>query len=101
MDHATERMIEAYVARDSFEGHFLKDLLSDNGIEAQVTDENSAYAGVGGLASPKVWVFEKDQDAARQLLEEYEATRAQSALQPDQSDDVTPGFDADDEITTA
>ncbi|QDT57392.1 hypothetical protein Pan44_54610 [Caulifigura coniformis] len=97
MDHATERMIEAYVARDSFEGHFLKDLLSGQGIEAHVTDENSVYAGVGGIERPKVWVFEKDQEAARRLLEEYEATRAQSAAQPDEADDIAPEFDARDE----
>lgn len=93
MDHVTDRMVKIYVARDAIEGHFLKDLLSGHGIEAQVTDENSAYAGVGGIERPKVWVFEKDQEAARSLLDEYEVTRAQSMSDPDEDDDITPTFD--------
>jgi len=90
MDNVTERMVEVYVARDSIEGHFLKDLLAGHSIEAQLTDENSVYAGVGGIESPKLWVFEKDQEVARRLLEEYEATRAQSEDQPGQIDDAPP-----------
>ena len=33
MDHVTERMVKVYEARDSIEGHFLKDLLTGHGIE--------------------------------------------------------------------
>ena len=101
MDHVTERMVKVYVARDSIEGHFLKDLLAGHGIEAQVVDENSAYVGLGGIERPKLWVFEKDQDAARQLLMDYEATRKESSSGPDEGDDVAPELDVGDESTEA
>ena len=99
MSDVTERMVKVYVARDSFEGHFLKDLLSGQGIDAQVVDENSVYAGVGGIERPKVWVFEKDEAAARQILAEYEETRARAAQEPDESeeDHVAPEFEAGDQ----
>jgi len=71
-----ERMVEVYLARDSFEAHFLKDLLGRSGVEAQVVGENTPYAGVGGIERPRVWVFETDHDRARELLKEYEAGRA-------------------------
>ncbi len=67
-----ERMVEVYAARDLMEAHFLKDLLDGYGIEAQVVEENSCYAGAVGLARPRVWVFEHDQTRARDLLREYE-----------------------------
>ncbi len=67
-----DRMVEVYAARDLIEAHFLKDLLAGSGIEAQVVDENSCYAGTIGLAQPRVWVFEHNQERSRELLLEYE-----------------------------
>jgi len=75
----TERMVEVYIARDQFEAHFLKDLLTRAGIDAQVVGENSVYAGVVGVERPRVWVFEQDLDHARELLTDYETTRSQSS----------------------
>ena len=99
MDHTQERMVEVYTARDSFEGHFLKDLLAGHDVDARVVDENSAYAGVGGIERPKLWVFEKDHDIARRLLTEYEAGRTEPTPKFDEGDDITPNFDAADETT--
>jgi hypothetical protein len=93
MDHGTERMVKVYVARDSFEGYFLKDLLASHGIESQVVDENSVYAGVGGIERPKLWVFEKDEEAARDLIIRYETIRKETS--PDSEagdDDPTPAW---------
>ena len=90
MDHSEDRMVKVYLARDAFEAHFVKDLLTSHGIESQVVDENSVYAGVGGIERPKVWVFEKDEDAARDLIERYETIKKES----------TPDSEADDDDPT-
>jgi hypothetical protein len=93
MDHETERMVKVYVARDAFEAHFLKDLLNANGLESQVTDENSVYAGVGGIERPKLWVLEKDQDTARDLIERYETIKKESPPDSEADDnDITPDW---------
>jgi hypothetical protein len=97
MDPGTERMVKVYVARDSFEGYFLKDLLASHGIESQVVDENSIYAGVGGIERPKVWVFENDEETARELIARYETIKKETARETTQDseaddDDPTPAW---------
>jgi hypothetical protein len=93
MDHGNERMVRVYVARDSFEGFFLKDLLASHGIESRVVDENSVYAGVGGIERPKLWVFEKDEETSRELIARYETIKKETTQDSEaDDDDVTPDW---------
>jgi len=93
MDPGTERMVKVYVARDSFEAYFLKDLLASHGIESQVVDENSVYAGVGGIERPKLWVFEKDEETARELIARYETIKKETTQDSEaDDDDPTPAW---------
>lgn len=93
MGFSMERMVKVYSARDSFEGHFLKDLLESHGIEAQVVDENTGFAGVGGIEQPRVWVFEKDEQTARELIGRYEAIKKETTQDSEvDDDDVTPDW---------
>ena len=88
-----ERMVKVYEARDSFEGYFLKDLLASHGIEAQVVDENSGFAGVSGIEQPKVWVFEKDEQTARDLITRYETIKKETTQDSEVDDtDITPDW---------
>jgi hypothetical protein len=73
-----ERMVEVYIAGDVLEAHFLKELLNQHGLEAQVVGENSAYSGLTAIAGPRLWVFERDRERAREILAEYEAGRARA-----------------------
>jgi hypothetical protein len=87
-----DRMVKVYNARDSFEGYFIKDLLASHGVEAQVVDENSGFAGVSGIEQPRVWVFEKDEEAARDLITRYETIKKESTPDSEADDDPTPAW---------
>ena len=34
MDHSEDRMVKVYLARNAFEAHFVKDLLTSHGIDS-------------------------------------------------------------------
>lgn len=69
-------MIRIYNAKDITEAHIVKGMLEANGIDAYV---NGFYlqGGIGELATmdfASVQVDDKDVEAARILIEEYERT---------------------------
>jgi hypothetical protein len=55
------------------------------------------YAGVGGIERPKLWVFEKDEETARDLIARYETikketTREETLDSEADDDDPTPAW---------
>jgi hypothetical protein len=55
---------------DYIEAEMAKQLLSDFGIEAVVTDENAANLyPISGVVGPELQVLEKDARQAREILE--------------------------------
>jgi hypothetical protein len=55
---------------DYIEAEMAKQLLSDFGIEAVVTDENAANLyPISGVVGPELQVLEKDAQQAREILE--------------------------------
>jgi len=67
-------MRQVYAARDPIQAHFVRNLLDNEGIKAEVQGEN--LLGVRGeplCFYPSVWVFQdSDFERARALVAEYE-----------------------------
>lgn len=58
---------------DYIEAEMAKQLLSDFGIEAIVTDENAANLyPISGVVGPELQVLEKDAEQAREILESHD-----------------------------
>lgn len=76
---ALTRTIEVYAARDGMEAHFLRSLLEDEGIDAQVVGDG-LVAALGDIpfgmpTAPRIWVQEEDAARARQLILDWEQSR--------------------------
>jgi hypothetical protein len=70
--------IEAYVAEDRIQAHFLAGELTSLGIPA-VADSHEPNETLGGLGElPRVWVRAEDLDKARQWLAGYEAAQRET-----------------------
>ncbi len=66
--------VEAYVAEDRMQAHFIAEELTSQGIPA-VADSHEPNETLGGLLElPRVWVRAEDLDRARQWLAGFEAT---------------------------
>jgi len=65
--------VEVYLAANSPQAYFLRNMLADVGIEANVTGD-IATIGVhpGEESGPCLWVRHRDSHKARQVLEEWE-----------------------------
>ena len=72
-------IVEIYVAQNEPEAAMLQAMLENNGINARIVG-----GGLPGLvgempaglpSAPRLWVCEPDADAAKKLLQEYEAKR--------------------------
>ncbi len=73
MEDPDADIVEAYLAADITEAHFLRDLLEEQGIKARVVgDTLTGMIPAGEVTAPRVWVFRSDEIRARELLDEYE-----------------------------
>ena len=83
-------IVQVYAAADLSQAHFLRNMLADAGIEARVVGEVASTLGLpaGDEAAPCVWVHQRDEQAARKLLVEWEATHAR----PHPDEDVITGW---------
>ena len=70
-------IVQIYMAAQPLQAHFLSNLLADAGIEARVVGEplNSVDPPVN-LQSGALWVRRQDAETARQLLVDWEQSRA-------------------------
>jgi len=67
--------VEAYMAEDRMQAHFLAEELTRIGIPA-VADSHEPNEALGGMLSwPKVWVRAEDYEKARAWLAEFEANQ--------------------------
>ena len=79
-------VIEVYIAADAPQAHFLRNMLADEGITAQVVGGTiSSHLGLpaGVESAPAVLVHRSDEKRARELLAEWE----QEQLQPRRDDE--------------
>lgn len=79
-------LVKAYVARDSLEAHFLKNVLAEHGIEAAVMGESLTTAR-GELPPtldtlPSVWVFDQDAPQTAMIVEDFVARRLAEPAEP-------------------
>ncbi len=69
-------MKHVYTARDEMEAHFVRGLLEQQGIEADVQGETLQSGAYGTLplssqATPSVWVEDAQEQRAGEIIEEY------------------------------
>src|SRR6266536_453268 len=69
-------MVKVYIARDSSQAHFVRDLLAREGLRAVVLGDNlqMAIGGVPAVANalPAIWVHPDDQAAAGAVIARME-----------------------------
>lgn len=73
-------VVEVYLAADTPQAHFLRNLLAEAGIDAEViggTISSSLGLPAGIEAAPSVLVRKADEARARELLTEFEKIHAQ------------------------
>lgn len=75
-----DEIVQIYSAADAGQAHFLSNMLADAGIESRVVGEVASNLGIpaGEEAAPCVWVHHRDEEAARQILVQWEQTHAKS-----------------------
>ena len=83
-------IVQVYAAADLSQAHFLRNMLTDAGIEARVVGEVTSTLGLpaGEEAAPHVWVHQRDEAAARKLLGEWEQVHAR----PHPDEETTTGW---------
>ena len=74
---ADDEPVEAYLAESSHQAHFLWNMLADAGILARVIGDISTL-GIrpGEESGPVLWVRRSDCGKARQVLEDWDRSRA-------------------------
>jgi hypothetical protein len=86
------RLVEVYAARNGIEAHFLRGLLEEEGIAVRVVGEGLTFAmgdlPLGLPTAPRLWVLEDNSARARELILEWEQSRAASADEPDDPDEA-------------
>jgi hypothetical protein len=65
-------VVDVYVAANGPQAHFLRGLLEDAGIEAQVVGDALQAAGYNTVTLPHLWVRAEQAKAARDLLRVWE-----------------------------
>jgi hypothetical protein len=75
-------LVSIYQATNVTEAHMVKNLLIDEGIDAQVSEENEPLAGLP-IAQCDVLVRVSDQQQAETIVGEYEQSLIERAERPD------------------
>ena len=75
-------LISIYQAANSTEAYFVRNLLADEGIPAEVSEESMPLAGLQ-IDPPNVLVKQADEERARVILAEYEKEQEDRAERPD------------------
>src|SRR5205085_2222553 len=79
---------EVYSAADDAEAYFVKNLLEDAGIKAQVVNDQSWVApGAGDSMAPRIWVSQADERRARELVLRWEDEHTPAADEDEWKDD--------------
>jgi hypothetical protein len=87
-----DRLAEVYVAENSLEAHFLKNLLEDEGIDVEVVGEGLAFAmgdlPLGWPTMPRLWVRQEDAANAKALIGDWEKQRRERRERGDEESEV-------------
>ncbi len=75
-------LVSIYRAANPTEAHFLMNLLLDEDIDAQVSEENEPFAGLP-IVPPDVLVRKADEARARSIVAEYQREQVDRAERPD------------------
>jgi Putative prokaryotic signal transducing protein len=75
-------LVSVYQAANMTEAYFVHNLLVDEGIAAEVTEENEPFAGLP-IVPPDVLVKQSDEVRARAIVAEYEKEQEERAQRPD------------------
>ncbi len=86
MSSADRELITVYEAANAAEAHIVCNMLLDEGLAAQVVDENDAFSGVSSLNVAAVVVARADEARAQELVAEYEEAQADADDEDDDSD---------------
>jgi hypothetical protein len=77
-----EDLVSIYTAANPTEAHLVMNLLLDEDIDAQVSEENEPFAGLP-IVPPDVLVRKRDEAKARAIVGEYEKEQEDRAERPD------------------
>jgi rubrerythrin len=75
-------LVSVYRASNVTEAHLVKNLLLEEGIEAQVAEENEPLAGLP-ITESEVLVREADEARARAIVDEYDRSQVARAERAD------------------
>ena len=75
-------LVSVYQAENPTEAHFLLNLLLDEDIEAQVSEEHEPFAGLP-IVPPDVLVRKADEVRARAIVADYQRDLIERAQRPD------------------
>jgi len=75
-------LVEVYSAQDDVQAHGLANLLEQEGIRARVVDAANGQLPMGEPWNPRIWVFKDDEPRAREIILDFEKTRAAEAQSP-------------------
>ncbi|HWL06880.1 MAG TPA: DUF2007 domain-containing protein [Planctomicrobium sp.] len=81
----TEQLVPVYESSNVGQLEVIRMALEDSGIRCSIENENQA--GLSGVLQSRLFVLEKDADAARGFIEEVEAERSHHQDDPELMDD--------------
>ena len=64
------KLIRIYSSTSATEAHIIRNFLEERGIQARVSGDGLAHAGLQGVANVEVYAFEEDAAEAQRLLAE-------------------------------
>lgn len=68
MDKNKLKLIRVYSSSNASEAHMIRNFLEAEGIDARVSGDSLAHAGLAGVANVDVYTFEDDAIRAQELL---------------------------------
>ena len=75
-------LVLVYQAENLTDAYFVRNLLVDAGVAAEVSEENEPLAGTA-IDPPNVWVKAADETHAREIVAEFEKDQEERAARPD------------------
>jgi hypothetical protein len=75
-------LVSVYKAENPTEAHFVMNLMLDEDIDAQVSEENEPFAGLP-IVSPDVLVRKADEVRAREVVAAYQRDLIERSQRPD------------------
>ena len=75
-------LVSVYQAANPTEAHLVMNLLLDEDIDAQVSEENEPFAGLP-IVPPDVLVRKADESRARKIIDEYDREQVERGERAD------------------